>query len=44
VSMGGPFWFCLAAFLLLFVVLMQLRVRLERQRAHVDTLYLNLED
>jgi heme exporter protein C len=44
VSMGGPFWFCLAAFLLLFVVLMQLRVRLERQRAHVDTLNLNLED
>jgi len=44
VSMGGPFWFCLAAFLLLFVVLLQLRVRLERQRAQVDTLYLALED
>ena len=44
VSMGGPFWFCLAAFLLLFVVLMQLRVRLERQRARVDALYLALED
>jgi heme exporter protein C len=44
VSMGGPFWFCLAAFLLLFVVLMQLRVRLERQRARVDALYLALEE
>jgi heme exporter protein C len=44
VSMGGPFWFCLAAFLLLFVVLLQLRVWLERQRAQVDTLYLALED
>ena len=44
VSMGGPFWFCLAAFLLLFVVLLQMRVRLERQRAQVDALYLALED
>jgi heme exporter protein C len=43
-SMGGPFWFCLVAFLLLFVVLLQLRVRLERQRAHVDALYLAVED
>jgi heme exporter protein C len=44
VSMGGPFWFCLAAFLLLFVVLLQMRVRLERQRAQVDALYLALEE
>jgi heme exporter protein C len=44
VSMGGPFWFCLGAFLLLFVVLLQLRARLERQRAQVDALYLSLED
>jgi heme exporter protein C len=44
VSMGGPFWFCLAAFMLLFVVLMQLRVHLERQRSHVDSIYLALED
>ena len=43
-SMGGPFWFCLAAFLLLFVLLLHLRVRLERQRAQVDELYLALED
>jgi heme exporter protein C len=44
VSMGLPFWFCLAAFLLLFTLLLQLRVRLERQRAAVDSLYLALED
>jgi heme exporter protein C len=44
VSMGGPFWFCLAAFLLLFVLLLQIRVRLERQRARVDALYLALEE
>jgi hypothetical protein len=44
VSMGGPFWFCLAAFLLLFVLLLQLRVRLERQRARVDALYLAVEE
>jgi heme exporter protein C len=44
VSMGGPFWFCLGAFLLLFVVLLTLRVRLERQRAQVDALYLALEE
>jgi ABC-type transport system involved in cytochrome c biogenesis permease subunit len=44
VSMGGPFWFCMAAFILLFVVLLKLRVRLEQQRAQVDALYLALED
>jgi heme exporter protein C len=44
VSMGLPFWFCLSAFLLLFVLLLQLRVRLERQRAAVDALYLALEE
>lgn len=44
VSMGLPFWFCLAAFLLLFTLLLQLRVRLERQRGAVDALYLALEE
>ena len=42
-SMGTPFWFCMAAFFLLYVVLLQLRVRLEEQRARVDELYLALE-
>jgi heme exporter protein C len=43
VSMGVPFWFCFAAFLLLFILLLKLRVRLEEQRARVDELYLALE-
>ena len=43
-SMGVPFWFCFAAFLLLFVLLLKLRVRLEEHRARVDELYLALED
>jgi heme exporter protein C len=42
-SMGGPLWFCLTAFLLLFMLMMSLRVRLERQRALVET-YLLDED
>lgn len=44
VSMGLPLWFCLAAFMLLFVLLLTVRVRLEKQRARVDDLYLALED
>ena len=32
VEMGEPFWFCVLAFLLLFLVLLSLRVRLEQQR------------
>jgi heme exporter protein C len=43
VSMGVPFWFCFTAFLLLFILLLKLRVRLEEQRARVDELYLALE-
>jgi heme exporter protein C len=43
-SMGLPFWFCFAAFVLLFVLLLKLRVRLEEHRARVDALYLALED
>ena len=42
-EMGIPFWFCVAAFLLLFVLLLRLRVRLEEQRARVDALYLSLD-
>jgi heme exporter protein C len=44
VSMGGPLWFCVTAFVLLFVLLMQLRIRLEEQRARLDDLYLALEE
>jgi heme exporter protein C len=43
-GMRGVFWFCVAAFMLLMVLIVALRVRLERQRALVDQLYLSLED
>ena len=43
-SMGVPLWFCFTAFLLLFVVLMHLRVRLERARARVEAFYLSQDD
>jgi heme exporter protein C len=43
VEMGIPFWFCFTAFLLLFVLLLRMRVRLEEQRARVDALYLALD-
>ncbi len=44
VSMGLPLWFCLVTFMLLFVLLLTMRVRLEMQRTRVDELYLALED
>jgi heme exporter protein C len=43
-GMRGAFWFCVTAFMLLMVVTVAARVRLERQRALVDELYLSLED
>ena len=43
VSMGMPLWFCVAAFLLLFVLLMKMRTRIEEQRARLDGLYLSLD-
>jgi heme exporter protein C len=43
-SMGIPLWFCLVAFLMLFVLMLRLRVRLEEQRARLDTLYLSLDE
>ena len=43
-SMGLPLWFCVVTFVLLFVVLLKLRVRVEEQRARVDALYLSLDD
>jgi heme exporter protein C len=44
VDMGLALWFCLAAFVLLFVVLLKLRIHLEEQRAHLDQLYLAFEE
>jgi heme exporter protein C len=43
-GMRGTFWFCTLAFMSLMVLLVALRVRLERHRALVDDLYLELED
>ena len=43
-SMRGPFWWCAAAFVCLFVLLLMARVELEKRRARLDELYLALED
>src|SRR5918993_3389736 len=43
-SMMGPFLWCLAAFLLLYVLLLAARTALENRRARLDALYLALED
>jgi heme exporter protein C len=43
-SMRGPFFWCAVAFLFLFVLLMALRVELEKRRMRLDELYLALED
>ena len=43
-GMRGTFWFCVTAFMLLMVLIVAMRVRLERHRALVDDLYLELED
>ena len=43
-GMRGTFWFCTLAFMLLMVLIAALRVRLERHRALVNDLYLELED
>jgi heme exporter protein C len=43
-GMRGAFWFCVLAFMLLTWLIVMARVRLERQRARLDELYLTLED
>jgi heme exporter protein C len=42
-GMPGPFWFSVAAFMLLFALLLAMRVRLEHGRAALDALYLEEE-
>jgi heme exporter protein C len=42
-DMGFPLMLCLAAFFFLYVILLKLRIRLEEQRARLDSLYLSLE-
>ena len=44
VEMGVPLWFCVVAFLLLFLVLLNVRARLESERARVEALYLAEDD
>lgn len=41
--MGFPLLWCIVAFLLLFIVLMKLRTRIEEQRARLDAAYLSLD-
>ncbi len=43
-GMRGAFWWCAAAFLLLYMVVLTMRVRLEHQRAEVERLYVALEE
>ena len=43
-GMRGTFWFCVLAFMLLMVLILAIRVRLQAQRELVDGLYLDLED
>jgi heme exporter protein C len=43
-SLGFPLWFFVISFLLLFVVLLKLRIRVEEQQARVDALYLALDE
>jgi heme exporter protein C len=42
-SFGLPLWFSTISFLLLFVLLLRMRVRLEEQRATLDRLYLSAD-
>jgi heme exporter protein C len=43
-GMREPFWFCVAAFLVLFSLLLHVRTELERRRATLEALYLEAED
>lgn len=43
-GMRGPFWWCVAAFMALYLLVLAIRTRLEEQRAALEELYLKLED
>jgi heme exporter protein C len=43
-GMRGPFWWCFATFIVLFAVLLEMRLGLERTRDKLDELHLELED
>ena len=42
--MGSALWFSVAAFVLLYLMLLTARVRLEQQRAAVEQIYLQFEE
>jgi hypothetical protein len=43
-GMRGAFWFCVAAFAILYLLLLTLRKRIEDQQAMVEQLYLAVEE
>jgi heme exporter protein C len=43
-GMRGPFWFCVLAFLLLYVLALTARARLEARRAKLEEIYLAIEE
>jgi heme exporter protein C len=43
-GMRGPFWWCFATFIFVFIVLLEMRLGLERARARLDELHLDIED
>ena len=43
-GMREPFWFCVAALLGLYVLLLVTRTRLEQRRTELDQLYLSIEE
>lgn len=43
-GMRPAFWWCVVAFLLLYVALLSVRTRLEEQRARLEGIYLALDD
>jgi heme exporter protein C len=43
-SFGLPLWFSAVTFLLLFVLLLRMRIRLEEQRTRLDALYLAMDE
>lgn len=43
-GMRDAFWWCIVAFLTLYLVLLAVRTRLERGRASLEALYLELDD
>jgi len=43
-GMRGPFWWCVSAFMVLYVLVLAARARLEEQRTRLEELYLALEE